>query len=184
MTLIVQRDSDTLLDMSDKKSEPTKKNLLMVEDEPELREVLAELLEPSNIVVIPASNGKEALEILVQRKDIDAILSDFKMPVMDGLTLLAEVRERGIETPFVLLTGFADKSNTITALRLRALDFLEKPFEPTELITRLGLATDLGHQNRLFQEKISEVSKSGVISFEIIDGLDRAMKATLPARKK
>lgn len=152
---------------------------MLAEDEPELRDIVMELLEPFRIQVIPTANGIEALDILSGRDNIDAILSDLHMPAMDGLSFLRKVREWSLETPFVLFSGRADKSSVIEALRLKALDFLEKPFEPRELALRLKSAVELGYQKRRFRAHVDELSLAGVLPSGVLSNLNQAKKAVL-----
>lgn len=107
--------------------------LLIVDDEEDIRDILPDILKPIAKSIKTAANGKEAVA-LVKAGGIDAILSDINMPVMDGLEMLHSIRELGMETPVVFITGYADKDTAIEALRLGATDFLEKPFENNKVI--------------------------------------------------
>ena len=104
-----------------------KGNLLIVDDEEELRDILAEILKNYAGNILTAANGKEALQIF-REVPIDAVVSDIDMPIMNGLSLLREIRAMGYNTPFVVVTGFAEKNNIIDSLRYGATDFIEKPF--------------------------------------------------------
>lgn len=118
--------------------------LLIVDDEADLRTILAEILKGSAREVHVAADGKEALG-RIRTGSIDVVLSDINMPAMSGLELLAQVRAQGIEMPFVFLTGYGDKEKAIEALRLGATDFLEKPFDPARVINVIGKAMQLSH---------------------------------------
>lgn len=121
----------------------SKSRLLIVDDEPELRELIKELCSEltSNILIAP--DAMNALEI-IREGNVDAILSDINMPSMSGLELLRELRGEGFETPFVILSGFGDKKNTLEALRLGATDFIEKPFDDDQLLFIMETALQLG----------------------------------------
>lgn len=82
--------------------------LLIVEDEEGLKKVLRDLLKKTCPRIEVASNGKEALEV-IQKGEIDVVVSDLNMPIMNGLELLKNVREAGLEIPFIVLTGYGDK---------------------------------------------------------------------------
>ncbi len=128
--------------------------LLVVEDESSLREVIVEALEGSAHEIQTATNGQEALQLLA-KGTYDAILSDIGMPVMDGLTFLAEVRNRGIETPLVFLTAYGDKANIQKAIQLGANDFLDKPFTSATLCQTVVNTMQLGRQLREFDELLA-----------------------------
>jgi DNA-binding NtrC family response regulator len=117
--------------------------VLVIEDEPELREILELILLALPVQVVMASDGRQALEI-VNRQQVTAIVSDINMPKMDGLQLLKEIRNLGLDTPFVFVSAYGDKENYLEALRLGATDFIEKPFDNTELLRSVKDAINLG----------------------------------------
>lgn len=103
------------------------KIILVVEDEIDLREILVDFLSGiDHIKIVAAADGASAKRIIESQK-VAVIVSDIKMPGMSGIDLLSWVREQGLEIPFILLTGFADRENTLNANRLGAYAFLEKP---------------------------------------------------------
>ena len=116
--------------------------VLVVEDEEMIRKgiVLAVDWAALDCVVVgEASNGAQALEA-VERYDPSLIITDLKMPVMDGLEMLRQLRERGNNAFVIILTAYDSFSYAQTALRLGAVDFLLKPFHDGELeqaVTRL-----------------------------------------------
>ncbi len=111
--------------------------VLVVDDEPNERHGLAELLEAWGYAVDTASDGAEALEIL-SRSLPQAVLTDIRMPRLDGLQLLARVRQRYGSLPVLVLTGQGSKEAVIECLRLRASDYIEKPIRAEELKPRLA----------------------------------------------
>ena len=119
--------------------------LLIVEDEPEIRELLTETLADSVEEIQTANDGLEALE-KIRKNKFDAILSDINMPRMDGMSFLRQLRVEGILTPFVVLTGHGDKKTAIEALRLNAFDFLDKPWKVEEVKDVITRAIELGLQ--------------------------------------
>jgi CheY-like chemotaxis protein len=108
-------------------------SLLIVDDEPVLRATYAEWFKSWIAETLAAGNGLEALEVLAARK-IDLIITDVRMPVMDGISLLKKIRERGLHRPgIVFTTGLADiEAREIYDLGADAL--LEKPVERNDLI--------------------------------------------------
>ena len=124
-------------------AESKNRRLLIVEDEPELLEILKDICSEKTQNIHTAANGVEALAVL-QNHRIDAIVSDINMPVMGGLQLLANLRSRGFEIPFIFLTGHGDQNLRDQALRFGATDFLDKPFDEESLLKHVDLALDLG----------------------------------------
>ena len=125
--------------------------VLVVEDEEMIRKgiVLAVDWAALDCVVVgEASNGAQALEA-VERYDPSLIITDLKMPVMDGLEMLRQLRERGNNAFVIILTAYESFSYAQTALRLGAVDFLLKPFHDGELeqaVTRLKQRMDRAGQ--------------------------------------
>jgi CheY-like chemotaxis protein len=108
--------------------------ILIVEDEPELREMLGEILEGIGVQVSSAENGLLGLEKIASFKPT-VILSDINMPVMTGIAMLENIRMNGIDTPVIFLTAFADQEFLVKALRFGAFDFLNKPFDFKKLVS-------------------------------------------------
>ena len=125
--------------------------VLVVEDEEMIRKgiVLAVDWAALDCVVVgEASNGAQALEA-VERYDPSLIITDLKMPVMDGLEMLRQLRERGNNAFVIILTAYDSFAYAQTALRLGAVDFLLKPFHDGELeqaVTRLKQRMDRAGQ--------------------------------------
>lgn len=117
-----------------------KGNLLIVDDEIELTQNMKILLEDEAQEIFLAHNGQEALEILKANK-IDCIVSDIRMPVMDGLTMFEMAKEQGIDSPFIFYTGHGTQELKDMALDLGAFDLLVKPnFLNLELAIREAMA--------------------------------------------
>jgi putative two-component system response regulator len=116
-----------------KKVSAMRQIVLAVDDDRLVLQAVAAMLDAFDISVVTAQNGQEALKILTTQK-IDCVLSDIKMPEMDGLELLAAIRERGIQVPVILMTAYADLDTAVTAIRQGAFDFIIKPFQPDYLV--------------------------------------------------
>lgn len=126
--------------------------LLIVDDEKDITEVLAETLSEIVAEIHCACNGQEALEKVSQHR-FDAILSDLNMPVMPGMDFLRNLRKAGNLTPFVVLTGHGEKKAAIEALKLSAYDFLDKPWDDAELMAIIAKAIELGQQYNLWSQE-------------------------------
>jgi len=109
---------------------------MIVEDEPLLRDTLEQLLQFSGFNVVTAGNGKEALDKLAQNQ-VDLVLSDIKMPVMDGVELLKNIRASYTDLKVIFFSAFADISHD-EALRMGALDLLSKPVRIESLIEKIN----------------------------------------------
>lgn len=101
--------------------------LLVVEDEENLRLALVDLLLDAGYEVQAGKNGVDALQILEQDTNFAVILSDMKMPEMDGVTLLRHVSQRYPEIAFIMITSHADVKTAVQAMRDGALNYLLKP---------------------------------------------------------
>ncbi len=117
--------------------------LLIVDDDDEIRSVLEEILAPEAEVIHTAINGRQALEMML-KENYHCVVSDINMPEMTGLQFLAEVRKLSVSVPFIMVSGFGDQENLREALRLGAMDFIDKPFEPDHIRDVVGKALDYG----------------------------------------
>lgn len=112
---------------------------LLVEDERQTREGMLTLMPWHELgfdVVLTATNGIEALSVL-EHEQPDLIISDVRMPRMNGAQLIKEVRERGLGMPFLFISGFSDKEYLMAAIRYHAADYVEKPVMISELTERV-----------------------------------------------
>ena len=112
-------------------------SLLLVDDEPEVLSSLKRVFRKAPYRIHAAGNGREAMEIL-GRTTIHAALIDFKMPEMDGMELLEQMRERCPSIKVVMLTGFGGVKEAVKAIQMGAVDFMQKPFEPETLEVRMN----------------------------------------------
>src|SRR6266699_1116575 len=122
--------------------------ILLVDDDAALLQALPQALalKMDNVQVDTCDSAFEALE-QIQDHDYDAIVSDIKMPGMDGLALLEKIQELRPETPTLLITGHGDHDLAIQALRGGAYDFIQKPIERDYFIAALHRAIQT-HQLR------------------------------------
>ena len=111
--------------------------VLVVEDDPNLREAVCDTLELAGQVVVSAPGGEAALKLL-DEQPVALVVSDVRMMPMDGITLLKEIRSRFPHLPVVLMTAYADVDRAVEAMRSGACDFLLKPFEPKALLEHVA----------------------------------------------
>jgi DNA-binding response OmpR family regulator len=107
--------------------------ILVVDDEEMLRKLLFRILDKEGYNVLLASSGKEALDILC-RERVDIIVTDVKMPEMDGFELLKKVKDRYPQTGVIVMTAFGDAYTVRDALLLGADEYITKPFKSFEIV--------------------------------------------------
>ena len=136
-----------------------KKKLLVVDDETTVRELLAEGLDMFGYEPLTAAHAAEAFEI-VQRGDVDMVLTDIEMPGEDGMELLARIKRHAEDLDVVMVTGVVDTQTAIRAIRQGACDYLTKPFNLDEVqivIERTLEKRRLIEENRAHQEHLEEL---------------------------
>jgi len=115
---------------------PQHTKILVVDDESDIRELVAGVLELDGYEVVRAANGMEAMERL-DKDQPDLVVLDLMMPVISGLEVLQDIRQKGA-TPVILLTALESEDNRVRGLRLGADDYVVKPFSPRELSARIA----------------------------------------------
>jgi two-component system OmpR family response regulator len=110
--------------------------VLVIDDEPGVRELISEALSLAEIIAVQAADGLEALSHL-RRENFDLLVLDINMPKLDGLALLEKLRAEGASVPVLMLSARADKSDINQGLRTGADDYLTKPFSIEELVLRV-----------------------------------------------
>src|SRR3954464_9543996 len=111
---------------------PEKKQVLIVDDEPNLRKILAAQLSRDGYDVLLAEDGEQGLSLL-REHHIDLVVTDLKMPKVDGMTLLREALQEDRELPIVMITAHGTVDTAVEALKLGAFDYLTKPFDKDEV---------------------------------------------------
>lgn len=114
--------------------EQRKPRLMVVEDDPVLREAIADTLELASFHVVSVDCAEKAVAWLEKNRDIDLIVSDVNMGAMSGHDLLKKVRGDYAHIPVLLITAYASVSESVRAMREGAVDYLVKPFEPQVLV--------------------------------------------------
>lgn len=111
--------------------------VLVVEDDPSLREAIGDTLELAGRRYVAVDGGEAALQALAEQA-FSIVVSDVRMMPMDGIVLLKEIRARLPHLPVVLMTAYAEVDKAVDAMRSGACDFLLKPFEPQALLAHIG----------------------------------------------
>jgi len=157
------------------------KTILIVEDEQVLRESIAELLTDEGYDVIAVGDGKAAYE-LVLKQPVDLVLSDVRMPEMDGLTLLGHLQKLIPDTPVLILTAYGTVDNAVQAMRLGARDYLLKPVQFDDLLMKITRALEyreLVQSQRVVTEQLASES-----TFHDLVGNSAAMRKLFETVKK
>ncbi len=134
--------------------------ILIIEDEASIRRVLGKILseESDTYEVEEADNGVAGLE-KIKQTDYDLVLCDIKMPRMDGVELLEEVKKIKPEIPMVMISGHGDMETAINAMRLGAFDYISKPPDLNRLLNTVRNALDkkqLVVENKILKKKVSK----------------------------
>lgn len=116
-------------------------SILILDDDENFRRTLAFILKRAGYLVTTAEHPKDAVETLMSGA-FDLAVLDIKMPDMDGLSLLAEIRKTHPRLPVLILTGFAGVDSAVEALRLNARDYFIKPIEPAVFLERIQKILD------------------------------------------
>jgi DNA-binding NtrC family response regulator len=124
--------------------------LLVADDEEPQRRALAGILERAGYEVATADSGQRALELL-DGKPFDLLLTDQRMPVLDGLALLDRVRRIAPDLPVVLMTAYGSVSSAVEAMKRGAVDYLTKPFERDELL----IVVDKAIRQRRLEDEVA-----------------------------
>ena len=113
----------------------------IVDDEPNYQIVLSEILKDEGYEVFTANSGLAGLPI-VYSTDLDLVLSDMKMPGMDGIAFLEKIKEYNKELPVILITAYAEVEKAVEAMRLGAFTYLAKPFSNQQLLASVRKAIE------------------------------------------
>jgi two-component system response regulator AtoC len=147
---------------------PERKQILVVDDEPNLRRVLGAQLMRDGYDVHTAEDGEQALQTL-QEHHIDLVITDLRMPKVDGMELLRRAVALDAELPVIMITAHATVDNAVEALKTGAFDYITKPFDQAEVrvVVRKALRTrDLSaHEATRYPEDSTPHVRYGIIGF-------------------
>ena len=111
-----------------------KVTILTVEDDASMRELLKKVLEKNDYRVLEAKDGKEALALVKNHPEISLVLSDIRMPKMNGMSLLEKIVDSKSKLKVILITAFGEVEQYLDAMNTGAFEYLNKPFENQELL--------------------------------------------------
>src|SRR5437588_8028830 len=146
--------------------------ILIVDDDAALLQALPQALylHIQDVKIDTSDSASSALE-LIQEHDYDAIVSDIKMPGIDGLALLEKIRELRPDTPTLLITGHGERDLAIQALRGGAYDFLQKPIDRDYFIASLERAIQLRRLDREVEQQRLALERHARVLEHVDDGV-------------
>jgi DNA-binding NtrC family response regulator len=159
-------------------SEQTRGQIVIIDDDPEMRSMCVDQLEMDGYTVRHFADGREALAFLngpqPEASQVELILTDLRMPEVDGLSLLRNFRPKHPDVPVILMTAYASVESAVEGLRKGAFDYLTKPFKLAEMSHAVERAVMFGRLQRENRSLTKEVKKSW--SLKEIVGKSPAMK--------
>ena len=135
-------------------------NVLLVDDEVSFVETFSERLELRDFEISKAFSGEEALEVLDENKNIEVVILDVKMPGMDGIETLVEIKRKNPLVEVMMLSGHADVASAIDGMKQGAFDYLMKPVDMDQITTKVteALAKKRQHEEKIIQARIKEIT--------------------------
>ena len=135
-------------------------NVLLVDDEAEFVETFSERLAMRNLEVSKAFSGEESLRIIETNKNIEVVILDVKMPGMDGVETLAEIKKRYPLVEVIMLSGHADVESAIDGMKQGAFDYLMKPCDMDQILAKVteAAAKKRQHEEKIIQARIKEIT--------------------------
>ena len=154
--------------------------ILVADDEPGLREFIVDSLELDDHTVVPAKDGREAAKLLDER-GFDLVLTDLKMPGLDGMGLLRKVRAEQPEVEVIMMTAHGTVDNAVEAMKLGAFEYLQKPLSgPDELRLLVGRALE----RRGLRDRVDGAERHTELSGPPLTYGDPAMRPVVEAIEK
>jgi DNA-binding NtrC family response regulator len=139
-------------------------NVLLVDDEVDFVETFSERLHMRNLEISKAFSGKEALKVLKKNQTIEVVILDVKMPEMDGIDALAEIKKRYPLVEVIMLSGHSTVESAIEGMKKGAFDYLMKPCDIDQIIAKVGeaAAKKRQHEEKIIQARIKEITSRRV----------------------
>ena len=134
--------------------------VLFVDDEVPFVEAMSRRLTKRELEVVPAHDGETALKKLAEDDTFEVVILDVKMPGMDGIETLKEIRRRYPLVEVIMLTGHATVESAIEGMKIGAFDYLMKPCEIDHLMSKVGeaAAKKRRHEEKILQARLKEIT--------------------------
>ena len=135
-------------------------NVLLVDDETPFVEAMSKRLTKRDLSITPAFSGEQALERLAEHDKIEVVILDVKMPGMDGIETLQEIRKRHPLVEVIMLTGHATVESAIDGMKWGAFDYLMKPCDIDNLISKVSeaAAKKRQHENKIIEARMKKIT--------------------------
>jgi DNA-binding NtrC family response regulator len=140
-------------------------SILIIDDEKSIRGTLKEILEYEKYKVDEAEDGIKGLSLLTKNK-YDMVLCDIKMPKMDGMEVLTAIREKGIDSPVVMISGHGNVETAVESLKNGAFDFIQKPLDLNRVLVTIRNAMDqssLVEETKVLKRKINKKLSADIV---------------------
>src|SRR5690554_7496251 len=154
------------------------KKILVIDDEIDICIILQRFLSRNDFDVSIAHNGRDGLDA-IRKKKFDLIISDYRLPDFDGLSLLKEMKSIDSSLRIIIITGYSDIRLAVEVIKYGAVDYITKPLYPEELLSLINNSISGGNDT-------SDKSKSGenIVNREPLSGYKKsAVKSAPPQRK-
>jgi len=135
-------------------------NVLLVDDEVSFVETFSERLVMRNLETSTALSGEEALQVIEKDHNIEVVILDVKMPGMDGIETLVEIKKKLPLVEVIMLSGHADVESAIEGMKQGAFDYLMKPCDIDQIVTKVtaAAAKKRNHEEKIIQARIKEIT--------------------------
>ena len=135
-------------------------NVLLVDDEVPFVETMTKRLTKRDLRITSAFNGQEALDKLEEHRSVEVVILDVKMPGMDGNETLKEIKRRYPLVEVIMLTGHATVESGIDGMKLGAFDYLMKPCDMDQLISKVkeAVAKKRQHEDKIIEARMKEIT--------------------------
>jgi DNA-binding NtrC family response regulator len=135
-------------------------NVLLVDDEIDFVETFSERLVLRDLEISKAFSAQEALQVLEEKKNIEVVILDVKMPEMDGIETLAEIKKRYPLVEVIMLSGHSTVESAIEGMKQGAFDYLIKPCDMDQIIAKVSeaAAKKRRHEEKIIQARIKEIT--------------------------
>jgi two-component system response regulator HydG len=139
--------------------------VLVVDDDAESRTAMLRVLEAAEYKTLNADNGQQALDIVQQEGGVDVVVTDLRLPVLDGVELLKRVKAADQEIEVILITGYGTVEVAVEAIKEGAYDFITKPVKKAQLLHSVEKASEKQYLARENKELRLQLSQSGAKRF-------------------
>lgn len=147
------------------------RTILIIEDDEDLLTIVKDVLEGAGYKrVLTASTAKQGMELALQNPTLSAILCDLNLAEMDGTEIYAQLMSKGMDVPFVILTGEEDKRMILKALRLGITDYLNKPIARKDLLEVISRMVELGVRKTKIRSFIGALAPGKALAESEIKG--------------